>query len=944
MNAPQTAAPMIDGTAIRRDLTAIAHAHAGDTQKMRNAAMRLLKEIQTEARNGLERRLMQGAGGLAVAHALSGVQDAIIAALYDFTVKHIYYAANPTESERLAVVAVGGYGRGTLAPGSDIDLLFLFPWKQTPWGESVVEFMLYMLWDLGLKVGHATRSVDECLRLARSDMTIRTAVLEARFLWGDRKVFDTLQKRFEHDFQSGAGSDFVDAKLAERDDRHGRAGESRYLVEPNVKDGKGGLRDLQTLFWIGKYLYRVEDPSDLVDKGVFTREEFQTFRHAEEFLWRVRCHLHFHTKRAEERISFDVQRDMAERMGYGPGGGPNGGKGDGKGNRAIEHFMRDYFLVAKDVGDLTRIFCAALENQHRKSWPVLGRLIPVFGRKRVAPGFFIEGGRVQPEDTGVFQRDPVNLIRLFQIADEKGVHIHPDALKLATRSLHLIDDNLRADAEANRLFLSVLASPRDPERVLRWMNECGVLGRFVPAFGRIVALMQFNMYHHYTVDEHLLRAIGNLSLIERGELKDQHPLAASIIHKIHSRPVIYLAMLLHDIAKGTERDHSEEGEEIARELGPRLHLSPAETETVAWLVRNHLVMSDVAQKRDLSDPKTIDDFVHVVQTPERLRLLLILTVADIRAVGPGVWNGWKGQLLRDLYHAAEQRMVGGMVGGSAAANLSARADAARATLGDTLVAWKSDERERALNRHYQPYWLTLTPDMHERHAKFIRAAEQSESWQNGEALALEASADPFRAVTECAIYTADHPGLFYRLAGGFAVAGASIVDAKAFTTNDGMALDVFWIQDALGGPFELARLSRLKEVLIRTLKGEIVPRTLMDARRVRSREDAFRVEPSVIIDNSASDLCTVIEVDGRDRPGLLHDLTRAIYVSGLSIHSAQIATYGERAVDVFYVKDLYGHKITHEARIRTVEQNLLDALGGSGAKPMRLQRAEPAES
>lgn len=929
MNAPSAPVqspllPMIDGAAIRRDLTAIAHAHEGDATKMRNAAMRLLKEIQTEARAGAERRLMQGAGGLATAHMISGIQDAIIAALYDFTVRHVYYAANPTESERLAVVAVGGYGRGTLAPGSDIDLLFLFPWKQTPWGESVVEFMLYMLWDLGLKVGHATRSLDECLRLARSDMTIRTSVLEARYLWGDRQVFEALKQRFEREFQSGTGNDFVEAKLAERDERHGRAGESRYLVEPNVKDGKGGLRDLQTLFWIGKYLYRVEDPSDLADKGVFTREEFQTFRHAEEFLWRVRCHLHFHTRRAEERISFDVQRDMAVRMGYGAAGE--------RGNRAIEHFMRDYFLVAKDVGDLTRIFCAALEDQHKKSWPVLGRLIPSFGRKRVAPGFFIEGGRVQLEDAGVFARDPVNLLRLFQIADEKGVHIHPDALKLATRSLNLIDDRLLANEEANRLFLSVLSSPRDPERVLRWMNECGVLGKFVPAFGRIVALMQFNMYHHYTVDEHLLRAIGNLSLIERGELKDQHPLAASIIHKIQSRPVIYLAMLLHDIAKGTERDHSEEGEEIARELGPRLGLSPAETETVAWLVRNHLVMSDVAQKRDLSDPKTIDDFVHVVQTPERLRLLLILTVADIRAVGPGVWNGWKGQLLRELYYAAEQRMVGG----SAAVNLSARADGARAQLGASLADWPEAERARALNRHYPPYWLTLTPEMHERHAKFIRAAEQ-----NGESLALEASADPFRAVTECAIYTADHPGLFYRLAGGFAVAGASIVDAKAFTTNDGMALDVFWIQDALGGPFELARLARLKEVLIRTLKGEIVPRTLMDARRVKSREDAFRVEPSVIVDNEASDLCTVIEVDGRDRPGLLHDLTRAIYVSGLSIHSAQIATYGERAVDVFYVKDLYGHKITHQSRIKAVEKNLQDALGGSGVKPERPQRPNP---
>lgn len=905
----------VDGQTLRQELTAAAHGAEG-RDAARKAAVAILKRVRAEGLSAAETMLSAGGSGLAAARHISRVQDEIIGALYDFTVKHVYYAQNPSTAERIAIVATGGYGRGTLAPGSDIDLLFVLPYKQTAWGESVVEYILYALWDLGLKVGHATRSIDECIRLAKSDMTIRTSVLETRFLWGDAKLAEQLKARFDKEIVGQGAMEFVEAKLAERDQRHKKSGESRYLVEPNVKEGKGGIRDLNTLFWIAKYVYRVEDPAELVGRGVFRDDEFDVFTRAEEFLWTVRCHLHLLSGRAEERIGFDVQREMARRMGYGEDG-----------NHAIEAFMRDYFLTAKDVGDLTRIVCAVLEEQNRKAAPGIGRIFSGFSRKQTpAPGFVIEGGRLNIADEGVFTRDPVNLLRLFHIADERAVHIHPDAFRAASRALYLIDDALRANPEANRLFLEVLSSRRDPETVLRWMNECGVFGRFVPAFGRIVALMQFNMYHHYTVDEHLIRAVGNLSKIERGLLKAEHPLAAELMPRIRNRAGLYVAMLLHDIAKGTERDHSEEGEEIAHELCPRLGLDANETETVAWLVRNHLIMSDVAQKRDLADPKTIEDFVDIVQTPERLRLLLVLTVSDIRSVGPGVFNGWKGQLLRDLYAAAEERMLGGRI----EVSQNARVHSARARLEAELKDWPAAARERALSRHYASYWLTLPAEMHARHARFIREAETRD-----EMLALEARADPFRAVTEISVYTGDHPGLFSRLAGGFALAGASVVDAKIFTTADGMALDVFWVQDNEGHDFDMSRVTRLKDTLLRTLKGEVLPRVQIDARRVRSREEAFAVAPQVIFDNNASNLCTLVEIVARDRAGLLHDLTRALYQAQLSIHSAVIATYGEQAVDVFYVKDLFGHKISHPGKIASVEQSLLTALGGDGARAKR---------
>src|SRR5438270_5178572 len=363
----------LDGDALRRDLTALARSSGGERTALRKAALATIRTAFLAARERIKAGMESGVSpGLSVSRALSALQDTTIQVLYDFAVRHFYSAPNPTTSERLAIVATGGYGRGLLAPASDIDLLFVRPFKETAWDQSVIESILHMLWDMGLKVGHATRSVAECVRLAKQDITIRTSLLEARFLWGDRPLFDELRQRFWNEIATGSGQEFVAAKLAERDTRHARHGQSRYLVEPNVKEGKGGLRDLQTLYWIGKYLYRVTDPSDLVAHGVFTKNEFKTFQKAEAYLWTVRCHLHYLTGRAEERLSFDVQPELAKRLGYS---GPSL-------HRAVERFMRSYFLVAKDVGDLTRIFCAALEEQHRKSPQLVSCLIPGFLKLR----------------------------------------------------------------------------------------------------------------------------------------------------------------------------------------------------------------------------------------------------------------------------------------------------------------------------------------------------------------------------------------------------------------------------------------------------------------------------------------------------------------------------------------------------------------------------------
>ena len=901
----------LDGDALRRDLTALARASLGDKAALRKAALASIRTAFQAARERVKSGMESGVSpGLAVARALSALQDTTIQVIYDFAVRHFYQAPNPTTSERLAIVATGGYGRGMLAPASDIDLLFIRPFKETAWDESVIEFILHMLWDIGLKVGHATRSIAECVRLAKQDITIRTSLLEARYLWGDHELYDELRKKFWTDIATGSGQDFVEAKLAERDARHLRQGESRYLVEPNIKDGKGGLRDLQTLYWIGKYLFRVEDPSDLVHHGVFTKEEYKTFHTSEAFLWTVRCHLHYLTGRAEERLSFDVQPELARRLGYT----------DPSLHRAVERFMRSYFLVAKDVGDLTRIFCAALEEQNRKTHPSLTRLMPGFLKLRSSTDdFFVENGRLAAR-SGLFRENPVNLIRLFHVADVKGIDIHPNTLRRVTRQLDLIDDNVRSDPEANRLFLDILCSRRDPERALRRMNEAGVMGRFMPEFGRVVALMQFNMYHHYTVDEHLLVAIGNIARIERGEFRQELPLVSDLIKRVKSREALYVATLMHDMAKGLPGDHSEVGAAMAEAVCPRFGLSPADTATVSWLVRNHLVMSDAAQKRDVSDPKTVQDFVRVVQTPERLRLLLILTAADIRAVGPGVWNGWKAQLLRELYFESDTLMSGG--DSSPARNT--RIEDAKRALEAKLKDFSDEARHRALSRHYDSYWLAFDAAELEFQARLMQSADEKD-----EKLVVGSRGEISGAVTEIVIYTADHPGLFSRLSGAISMSNGSILGAKIFTTSDGYALDVFLVQDVSGGPFgDGGRIDRLRQTILKTLAGEIRPREVLAKRIPGRRAAAFKTQPRVNFDNEASTLSTVVEVESLDRVGLLYEITRGLFEAGMTITSAIIATYGELAVDTFYVRDVFGHKVTHPQRLAAIEARLKKALEG----------------
>lgn len=884
---PWRIADIVDGRKLRIQLTAAALDNGSDPVAQRKRALDLIHAALFRGRMIAQDRLEEGADGLDTARLLSGVMDEALSALYDFTVAHIFRAHNPTEAERMAVVAVGGYGRNVLAPSSDVDLLFVRSYKQTAWAESVIEYMLYALWDMGLKVGHAFRSIDECIKLSREDVTIRTSILDRRFLFGDQGVYDKLSERFQKDVVQGRGAEFVAAKLQERADRHAREGDSRYRVEPNVKDGKGGLRDLQTLFWLAKYIHGGDNLQEVLDNAAFSPADKAIFLREARFLWTVRCHLHFLTGRPEERLSFDLQPEMAARMGY-----------TARENvTAVERFMKRYFLAAKEVGALTRILCAKLEVEEKKRPAGLAWLKSQASAKPLKEeGFALDGGRLTITDPEMFVKDTRKLLRLFWLANERQVDIHPEAMTAARRSLWAVTRQARTDDESRGMFLDIVAGRNHAGRVLPLMNEAGVLGRFLPEFGRIVGQTQFNMYHHFTVDEHTLKAVETIHDIERGLEKEQHPLSTELFPKIQNRRALYLAMLLHDTGKG-KGDQQVEGAKQARSAALRLGLPEDEAELTAWLVGNHLEMSDTAQRRDISDPQTISKFAEKVGTLERLRLLLILTVADIRAVGPGVWNGWKGQLLRDLYYSTEAALRGGRTDEHAVhAQLAERAEQARRALADRIGPTPQLAAVEAA------YWIGFSPEAQARHAAAL-AKDASQP------MVVAANVDRVRAATEVLVSAPDRGGLFADLCGALSASGANIVAAHLYEAGDGRVLDVFDIQDSRGHAFGADHphaLDRLINDLRTSAMGGEGAKRPGKAPAPTRRHAAFIISPTVHIDRETSANSTIIEVSGRDRPGLLYDIARELADNRLSIRSAHVGAYGERVHDVFYVEMLGG--------------------------------------
>lgn len=765
--------------------------------------------------------------------------------------------------QQLTVIAVGGYGRCELFPHSDVDILILADDAEDNAAAKHVILALQYLWDTHIPVSHATRTFTQTLSAAQRDHTIAAALMDARLVCGDRKTFLQLKKRLKHDVFGHDARQFAEAKLRERDTRHAKWGDSRFVLEPNVKEGKGGLRDLQTLTWLARHCYGLQRASELVRDDLLTRDEWQHYRHAYEFFSTVRGHLHLLRGRADERLTFDAQLHIAEAMHF-PGRTPQ---------TKAEALMLRYFQFARHVGNLTRIFCAILEEENLRIPHAPFSPLPTH-----LPDYLtLTNGRLNYTTTAAIAAYPHQMIGLFAAGHQYGFDIHPRAHLALSRALPYCGHHLPTDALSNQLFLHLLLEKKSTDITLRRMNEMGVLGALIPEFGRIVGQMQYDGYHTYTVDEHTLVAVANLATIESGAWIEHLPLSTELARNITDRAPLYVALLCHDIAKGQGGGHAEKGEILVQRVAARLGLNAGQSELTAWLVRHHSVITDVAFKRDLEDPKTIGDFVALVQSPERLRLLLLLTVADIKAVGPTIWNPWKGSLMRELYQRA------------------------LAAMG-----------------------VTTSPVPDHRDAENLAYL----AWTQHGGVGLHVQHDEFRSVTEISCCVRFQRDLFRLLCGVMAWMGASIVSARVRMLPGDAALVILDIQDLQERSFsqEKRRLAQLPELIDAALAGTLNFADELPTRRRIRREREVSITPSIYIDNDVSAQFSVIEINARDRIGLLYDMLSALEQCGLQVMTAHIATYGTKAVDVFYVKDAFGLKVYHWTKQAQLQQTLLAAI------------------
>ena len=838
-----------------------------------------------------------------------GLNSILIDSLFRVLFKKIYYKIFNNTDYIFSIIAVGGYGRGELAPWSDLDLLFLLPnnskINQSKHAEEVIQFILYLLWDLGYTVGHSTRTIDDCIEKSKLDLTISTALLEKRFIVGNEDVFSLLNDKFTFFIKNTKTLKFVEAKLVESELRHKRFGGSRYVVEPNVKDGKGGLRDLHTLIWISKFAYKVDSVSKLINIGALSKKEAASFAESQRFLLSVRCHLHYRAFREDDRLAMDAQLDLAKTMNFK----------NTITQKDVERFMKRYFLATKTVGSLTRIFCAAIETEFNK--PLRLSFLSFKKKEDVYP-FDIELGRLFVKNKEVLSENPVNIIKLFNISHNKNIDIHPKTLRYLNSLQRLINHEVRHDFDANKMFLDILTSDKDSTRTLRLMNESNILGKFIPEFQKIVGLMQFDMYHSYTVDEHTIFTISNLYSLKNGEFKNFAPLASKIILEISSKKCLFVAMLLHDIAKGRKGDHSENGALIASVVCPRLGLSKEETKTVEWLILYHLLMSKTAFRYELGDARVIKSFVDKVKSVERLKLLLVLTVADIKGVGPEIWNDWKGSLITELYSKSFDMLHKD--------NVNKIIKTPKKSFEIFLIenGLSNSDAKKYCSYYYNNYWEIFKLSRIINHYEIFR-----NMYKDSKKFKVHLFDESKLKATELLVIAPDHHGLFSLISGLVAASGYDVVSAKIITRSDGYALDTFFIQNKNRQPIiEEHSKKKLLKIISQGLEGNFNVEKALNKRweEIPARFRAIKAPTRVIIDNNMSDEYSILEIKCKNAPGVLYKITKVITSLGLQINTANVSTYGDRVVDIFYIKDAFGLKIDNNKSMDKVKMSILKTL------------------
>jgi [protein-PII] uridylyltransferase len=868
------------------------------------AAREYLAAVRAEIRE----RHDAGAGGLGLVAAYTDAIDRLIRTLCAAATRH-FVSRNARIDQRCTLVAQGGYGRGELNPCSDIDLLFLYPWKVNPYVETLAEVLLYALWDAGLTVGHALRNTRECVRLAARDLKVKTALLDARYLCGDEPLYGEFDVRMREDVWSQQPARFFQEKLAESQERHQRAGDSVYLLQPQLKEGQGGLRDLHTALWTAKVKFRVRSFSELVTLGVISERSLSELRTALDFLWRVRNAMHLATGSHQDLLTFELQERLAPAL-------------DGSAGRpGVEAFMRNYYRQATIVN---RFSDMVIDRCVQPAEPYRGAPPPP---RLIREGMRIQGSALMVVDERLFAREPAALVQVFAEAQRHEVTLAPATAELVQEWAPSLAEHSGSAAVATG-FLEILRAKARVYETLFEMHKLGLLKRVIPEFGRLDCLIAQDPFHIYTVDHHSLMGVREIERLRAGEFAGALPHLTQTVNELGQPELLFLAMILHDVGKGHGHDHSGRGAHMMHDIATRLGLNEDERAACVFLVQHHLLMAHLAQRRDVGDDQLVIDFCRTVGTVDNLQRLYVLTYADMRAVGPGVWSNWRDTLLRELYVRAREVLEKGVF---EAEDRGARAGRIRArVLAAASVATRADV-ERFCAAMPDSYFLTTPEEMIARHGALRRALERQEA--AGEFPAYQTQRTHFggRDHSEFAICTRDRPGLFAMLSGVLAAHGMNILAARITTSQDGVALDAFRIshQDP-GIAFDAERWERVERTLGGVLGGtvdveELVRRSQRPSILARPRR---QVPTLVEIDNQVSREYTVLDVYTGDRVGLLFTITNCLYHLWLEIHLAKITTMVDRVLDVFYVTDHEGRKIEDGARLEVIRRELVRALEG----------------
>lgn len=873
-------------------------------ESRRQTTLEATREFIASHLERIKQMTIDGASGRSVVQELTAAFDQ----LNDILFQVVSYDLDPDGVAQCALFALGGYGRGEMNPRSDLDLMFFFEPAGAETAKIISDRMLYLLWDLGLDVGYSVRSAKDCIDNCQ-DTTVRTSLLDARFLSGNSDLYDLFQNKVGYYVMNHESQKFIKLKLEESEERRKKYGSSVYLLEPNLKEGEGGLRDLHSCLWIARVKFKAASLQELVIKGVLNEQQAEDYRSALDYLWKIRNYLHFLGSRKSDQITFDLQRQIADAFGY---------KDNRKGS-AVEQFMQDYYLHAAHVEHLASAVITDATQRDKLQTGIVG----FFTRRTLEDGFTVGRGELGCGDDNIFKQNPALIMKAFELAQKHNVKLNLKLKALIREDLKLINDKVRRSKQMTESFMNILRHPKGVGKVLRKMHHLHVLNAFIPEFKNIFCKVQFDLYHIYTVDIHSLFAVEEIGKLWGGEYAEAYPLLTDVANNIEKRELLLLAILFHDIGKGSGSDHSSRGASMIPTIARRLGLNREDSHRLQFLVQHHLKMAHISQRRDMHDMKMITQFAELMGMSENLRMLYLLTFADLKAVGPDVWSEWKGQLLQELYEKTydvlEKKDFFQEIRSEKARNRKRKIREALA--GE----YPESQINRAINSLNTRYLMSYRSKQIIPHLRLALG-------RGKQPLAMQVEQVPDAGYTELTLATIDSPGLFSTITGVMAGHSINILGAQIHTRKTGAVLDVLQVNSSIGGVVDNeAKLKRVENDLIAAIEGRLNVQEMVDKAQGPSYLQGSREKPKrpnkVEFDNEVSDQYTVIDIFANDKVGLLYNISRTLSELGLYIAVSKISTKVDQAADVFYVSDIFGQKITDPEKIELIRKTMLERIG-----------------